>query len=64
MSLFHLEKSDLHEIFLSKIHSIITGNIVLDAAAANIDIFLLKVTCVSSIQLNRPTSSKRSLCIL
>jgi hypothetical protein len=49
----------LQEVFLSKIHSIITGNNVLDAAASNIAVFLSRDTFVSSTQLNRPTWSNR-----
>jgi hypothetical protein len=59
MSLPHLENSDLQEGFLSKTHSIITGNNVLDATASNLDFFLKIYVC--STQPNSPIWSKQSI---
>jgi hypothetical protein len=46
MSLSHLENSDLQEVFLSKIHSLITGNNVLHSVASHLNGFLWRDTCV------------------
>jgi hypothetical protein len=43
-------------VFLSKPHSILTGNKVMDAAASNIDGFSWSDICVLSTQPNRPIS--------
>jgi hypothetical protein len=55
------EMPKFQEEFLSKTTSILVGNNVLDAPASNTDSFLLRDTCVSSTQLNRPNWSNVSL---
>jgi hypothetical protein len=57
----HHETLKLQEVFLSKPKSILTGNNMLDAAAANIHDFLWRDIYVSSTQLNRRLWIKQSL---
>jgi hypothetical protein len=45
----HLGKLQLLEVFLWKTNSSFTGYSVLDAAASNIDCFLIRDTCISSL---------------
>jgi hypothetical protein len=51
-------------VLFSQIHSILTGNQVLDALALNADGTLLRDTCVPSTLINRPTGDKLSLHLL
>jgi hypothetical protein len=51
-------------VLFSQIHSILTGNQVLDALALNADDTLLRDTCVPSTLINRPTGDKLSLHLL
>jgi hypothetical protein len=53
LSFLHLENYAMHEVFLSKNHSVFTGKNVLDATASNINCVLWRDTCVSSIQFIR-----------
>jgi hypothetical protein len=55
----HCKKPKLQEIFLSKTNSILTGKQCARCYFSNIDGFLLRDTCVSSTQLNRPICNKR-----
>jgi hypothetical protein len=48
------KKLKLQELFFSKTYWILTWNNVLDGDVSNTDGFLLRDTCVSSTQLNRP----------
>ena len=51
-------------VLFSQMHSILTGNQVLDALVLNTDGTLLRDTCVPSTLVNRPTGDKLSLHLL
>jgi hypothetical protein len=49
----------LQEVFLSKTNSILPGKEYARCSCSNIDAFLVRDTCVSSTQLNRPICNNR-----
>ena len=51
-------------VLFSQMHSILTGNQVLDALVLNTDGTLLRDTCVPSTLINRPTGDNLSLHLL
>jgi hypothetical protein len=59
--ILNLENNNLHEEFLSKLTQFSQGNNVQDGTSSNTYEFLLRDTCVSSTQNNRPIWNKESL---
>jgi hypothetical protein len=56
----HHENPKLQEVFIKKIAQFSEGNSVLDTLASNTNGFLWRDTCVTLLQLNRPTWNKES----
>jgi hypothetical protein len=56
----HLEKPELQVLFLSNLTQFSQGNNVQDVPATDTNCFLLRDTCVSSTQVNKPFETKRA----
>jgi hypothetical protein len=58
MTSIPIEKPDWQAVFFQKLIQFFLANSILDSPASNIDAFLLRDTCVSSIELSRPIWNK------